>query len=54
MATHKSLWAQYLVNRSPDPMQILWDGSLGISHDLVNFWEESIKARWLKEDIFKK
>ena len=40
----KRLWAHYLLNRWLDRIQIiLCGGSLGISDDLINSWEESIK-----------
>ena len=39
----KSLWARYLMNRGLDHNKICCAGSMGISDDLINFWEKIIK-----------
>ena len=41
----KSLWMQYLMNHCLDHTKILCSGCLGISNDLITFWEESIKNK---------
>ena len=37
-----------------NPTQILLGGSLGISDDLINFWEEFIKNKMADGGHFKK
>ena len=37
-----------------DSIQILWAGSLGISDDLTNFWEEFIKNNMADRGHFEK
>ena len=49
----KSLWARYLINRWMDRIQILYDGSLGISDDLINFCEAFIKNKMADRGHFK-
>ena len=39
------MWARYLMKRWLDRIQIWRGGSLGISDDLITFWEESIKKK---------
>ena len=43
----ETLWAPYLMNLWLDCVQISYDCSLGISDDLINFWDESIKNKML-------
>ena len=50
----KSLWARYLMKRWLDRIQIWRGGSLGISDDLINFWEESIKNKMANGRHFEK
>ena len=38
----KILWAQYLINCQMGRIPIFYSGSLGISYDLIHFWEEYI------------
>ena len=39
------------MNRRLDCVQISYDSSLGISDDLINFWNESIKNKNKKDCI---
>ena len=41
----KSLWTPQLMNRWLDLIQIWYGCSLGISDDLINFWDESIENK---------
>ena len=41
------------MNRCLDCMQIWYDYSPGTSDDLINFWDESIKHKWLLQPIKK-
>ena len=50
----KNLWARYLMNHCLDRIQIFCSCSLGISNDLINFWEESIKNKMDDEGHFEK
>ena len=50
----KSLWERYLMNYCLDCIQILCSGSLGISNDLISFWEESIKNKMAEGGHFEK
>ena len=49
----KSLWARWFMNRWLDCIQIWYGCSLGISDDLINFWDESIKTIWLPQSVKK-
>ena len=42
------------MNHCLDRIQILCSGSLGISNDLINFWEELIKNKMSDEGHFEK
>ena len=42
------------MNRCLDCMQICYGCSLGISDDLINFWDESIKKKWMPQPFKKK
>ena len=37
-----------------DCIQIWYNVSLGIFDDLINFWDESIKTKWLPQPFKKK
>ena len=42
------------MNRWLDCIQIWYGCSLGISDDLINFWDESIKNKMVAAVIYKK
>ena len=46
----KSLWARF---RCSECIQIWYGCSLGISDDLINFWDESIKKTWMPQPLKK-
>ena len=50
----KSLWARYLMNHCLDRIKMLCSGSLGISNDLITFWEESCENKMADEGHFEK
>ena len=41
------------MNRCLDCIQIWYGCSLGISDDLINFWDESIKTQWPSQPLKK-
>ena len=42
------------MNRWLDCIQIWYGCSLGISDDLINFWDKSLKKNWLPQSLKKK
>ena len=49
----KSLWARKLMNRWFDCIQIWYGCSLGISDDLINFWDKASKIKMAAAAIKK-
>ena len=49
----RSFWAQYLINRWLDHIQILCGGYLGISDNVINFWEECFKNKMAEWGYFE-
>ena len=43
--------ARYLINRWLDFIKYGHNASLDISHDLINFWEESIKNQMAEKKV---